>query len=220
MSDADPAATPVPAPAIPEGSAPTTRERLLAAAIELFADKGYEGTSVGEIETAAGLVPRSGGLYKHFPSKRALLGAALAKRMDAIDLIDARIDLLSYGELDAELRMIGKLALDELESERQLARIVMKEGDRFPEIAADFHDAIVARGRAISIAWFTSRAAALGVVPADPEATAEVMADALIGRTLQGFMFGERLGRVEEERFLEAWVRFSRTGLESREGTG
>lgn len=220
MSDADPAATPVPAPAVREGSAPTTRERLIAAAIELFADKGYEGTSVGEIETAAGLVPRSGALYKHFSSKRALLGAALAKRMDAIDLIDARMDLLSYGELDAELRMIGKLALDELESERQLARIVMKEGDRFPEIAADFHDAIVARGRAISIAWFTSRAAALGVVPADPEATAEVMADALIGRTLQGFMFGERLGRVEEERFLEAWVRFSRTALESREGTG
>jgi AcrR family transcriptional regulator len=204
---------------MPRASTPTTRERLIAAALDLFAENGYEGTSVGEIEAAAGLVPRSGALYKHFPSKRALLGAALAERMDAIDLIDARMDLLPVGDLDAELRMIGKLALTELEDERQLSRIVMKEGDRFPEIAADFHDAIVARGRAIAIAWFTSRSAALGVVPADPEATAEVMADALIGRTLQGFMFGERLGRVEEERFLDAWVRFSRTALESREGT-
>lgn len=200
-------------------SAPATRERLIAAAIELFAENGYEGTSVGEIETAAGLAPRSGALYKHFRSKRALLGAALAERMDAIDLLDARMDLIPSGDLDAELRTIGKLALDELRSERQLARIVMKEGDRFPEIAADFHDAIVARGRAISIAWFSSRAAALGAVPADPEATAEVMADALIGRTLQGFMFGERLGQVEEERFLDAWVGFSRTALEVRETT-
>jgi AcrR family transcriptional regulator len=221
MRQADPAPTPEPAAptAGASGSTPTTRERLIAAAIDLFAENGYEGTSVGEIEAAAGLVPRSGALYKHFPSKRALLGAALAERMDAIDLIDARMDLLPVGDLDEELRTIGRLALEELESERQLARIVMKEGDRFPEIAADFHDAIVARGRAISIAWFTSRAAALGVVPRDPEATAEVMADALIGRTLQSFMFGERLGRVEEERFLGAWVRFSRTALESREGT-
>ena len=191
-----------------------TRERLIAAALELFAERGYEGTSVGDIETAAGLVPRSGALYKHFASKRALLGAALAERMDAIDRIDASMDS-PPGDLEAELRLIGRLGLEELESERQLARIVMKEGDRFPEIAADFHDAIVARGRAISIAWFSARAAALGIEVADAEATAEVMADALIGRKLQSFMFGERLGQVEEERFLDAWVRLAVRALEN-----
>ena len=194
-----------------------TRERLIAAAIELFAERGYEGTSVGDIETAAGLVPRSGALYKHFPSKRALLGAALAERMDAIDRIDATMDAPADAEgLEAELRLIGRLGLEELASERQLARIVMKEGDRFPEIAADFHDAIVARGRALSIAWFSARAAALGVEVEDAEATAEVMADSLIGRTLQTFMFGERLGRVEEERFLDAWVRVAMGTLEDK----
>jgi len=191
-----------------------TRERLIAAALDLFAERGYEGTSVGDIEAAAGLVPRSGALYKHFASKRALLGAALAERMDAIDRLDATMDN-APGEIEAELRLIGGLALEELESERQLARIVMKEGDRFPEIAADFHDAIVARGRAISIAWFSARAAALGIEIADAEATAEVMADALIGRKLQSFMFGERLGQVEEERFLDAWVRLATRALEN-----
>ena len=191
-----------------------TRERLIAAAIELFAERGYEGTSVGDIEAAAGLVPRSGALYKHFASKRALLGAALAERMDAIDRIDASMDS-APGDIEAELRLIGGLGLEELESERQLARIVMKEGDRFPEIAADFHDAIVARGRAMSVAWFTARAAALGVEVADAEATAEAMADALIGRKLQSFMFGERLGHVEEERFLDAWVRLAVRALEN-----
>lgn len=213
-----PAAPPRPRGPVPvPGSTPTTRERLVTAALELFAENGYEGTSVGEIEAAAGLVPRSGALYKHFPSKRALLGAALAERMDAIDRIDARLDLLPAGDLGEELRAIGKLALEELESERELARIVMKDGDRFPEIAADFHDAIVARGRQLAIAWFTSRAAALGVVPRDPEAVAEVMVEALIGRALQSFMFGERLGRVEEDRFLDAWVALSRSALETRD---
>src|SRR5690349_17475077 len=57
-----------------------TRERILDAAVELFGRQGYTRTSVGEIEAAAGLVPRSGGLYKHFPSKRALLEAAVTLR--------------------------------------------------------------------------------------------------------------------------------------------
>lgn len=183
-----------------------TRRRLIAAALELFAERGYEGTSVGEIESAAGLVPRSGALYKHFPSKRALLGAALADRMDAIDRIDARMDLLPLGDLRAELTMIGRMALEELDRERSLARVVMKEGDRFPEIARDFHDAIVARGRALGIAWLESRAIALEVELADAEASGEVLVDALVGRALKSFMLGDHLAGVERERFIAAWV--------------
>jgi len=38
----------------------------MTAAIELFAERGFDGTSVGEIERAAGLAPRSGALYQHF----------------------------------------------------------------------------------------------------------------------------------------------------------
>lgn len=188
---------------------PPTRERLITAALELFAERGYRGTSVGEIETAAGLVPRSGALYKHFDSKRALLGAALAERIVALDRIDERIDLLpaeSGGDLETELTLIARMALGELEGERELARIVMKEGDRFPEIAADFHDALVARGRAIAVVWLAARARALGIELADAEASAEVIVDALIGRALKSFMFGDRLDVVERDRFIAAWV--------------
>jgi AcrR family transcriptional regulator len=195
-----------------------TRERLIDAALELFAERGYEGTSVGAIESAAGLAPRSGALYKHFPSKRALLGAALADRMDAIDRIDARMDLLSAGDLRTELTMIGRMALGELDNERLLARVVMKDGDRFPEIAADFHDALVARGRALGIAWLQSRAVALGIDLADAEATGEVLVDALVGRALKGFMLGERLGVVERDRFVAAWVELGVRVLEPRTG--
>ena len=67
-----------------------TRERILDNALRLFAERGYEATSIGEIEVAAGLVPRSGALYKHFASKRALIDVALAERVGAIDSIDER----------------------------------------------------------------------------------------------------------------------------------
>jgi AcrR family transcriptional regulator len=53
----------------PRGAA--TRERLLAAANGLFAERGYEGTSIGDVARQAGV--GVGTVYHHFTDKRALL---------------------------------------------------------------------------------------------------------------------------------------------------
>jgi AcrR family transcriptional regulator len=52
-----------------------TRERLLRAAADVFARRGYDGTRVVEIAAAAGL--SNGALYAHFGSKGELLVDAL-----------------------------------------------------------------------------------------------------------------------------------------------
>jgi AcrR family transcriptional regulator len=49
-----------------------TRERIKEAALPLFAKQGFAGTSIAAIETAAGLAPRAGAFYRHFPGKEAL----------------------------------------------------------------------------------------------------------------------------------------------------
>lgn len=51
------------------------RDALIHHARRLFAERGYHGTSVADVQAAAGLAPGSGALYKHFASKRALLEA-------------------------------------------------------------------------------------------------------------------------------------------------
>lgn len=191
-----------------------TRERLIAAAVELFAESGYEGTSVGEIEAAAGLAPRSGALYKHFASKRELLGAALAERMGAIDRIEDHLTMLPLGDVQAELTLVARLTLEELDRERQLARIVMKDGDRFPEIAAGFHAAVVERGHRLGREWLADRAQKLDVTFADPEATAEVLVNSLVGLMLQDVMFGADRRPLERERIVAAWVGLGRALLE------
>ena len=60
----------------------STRDRLLDAAIALFASQGYAATSVAEIQQACGLSPGSGALYKHFPSKSALLIEATQRQLN------------------------------------------------------------------------------------------------------------------------------------------
>jgi len=52
-----------------------TRERLLLAAADAFARRGYDGTRVADIAMAAGV--SGGALYAHFGSKAELLVAAL-----------------------------------------------------------------------------------------------------------------------------------------------
>ncbi len=80
------------------------REQILETAAELFAAKGFHGVSVGEIGRACGISGPA--LYKHFPSKDAVLAAMLvdisqrlldegrarvAGAADAADAIDALI---------------------------------------------------------------------------------------------------------------------------------
>lgn len=56
-------------------TAAQTRARLLAAAADVFARNGYDGTRVAGIARAAGV--SNGALYAHFSSKAGLLAAAL-----------------------------------------------------------------------------------------------------------------------------------------------
>ncbi|MBH0119586.1 TetR/AcrR family transcriptional regulator [Rhodococcus sp. HM1] len=63
---------------------PAVLPKPLVAALEAFAERGYDGTSIREIASRAGLsVP---GLYHHYPSKQALLMSLTTTVMN--DLLD------------------------------------------------------------------------------------------------------------------------------------
>jgi len=55
----------------------STKDRILNAALDLFAEKGYEGASVDMIAAAAGIKGPS--LYKHFKGKDQILDALITK---------------------------------------------------------------------------------------------------------------------------------------------
>jgi len=55
---------------------PRTRDRILDAALELFAEKGYEATSMREIAEQLGITKPA--LYYHFDSKEGIVRALLA----------------------------------------------------------------------------------------------------------------------------------------------
>ena len=74
------------------GISQSARERVLYAAVALFARQGYDATSVAQVITRAGVA--KGGFYHHFASKEALLyevyGDLITRQLAAMDAIVAR----------------------------------------------------------------------------------------------------------------------------------
>lgn len=69
---------------------PARKALITEAALEIFADKGYHATSLGEIAKAAGVARTV--LYDHFPSKRVLLLAVVQEQNTAlVEYVGARI---------------------------------------------------------------------------------------------------------------------------------
>ena len=180
-----------------------TRERIVTEAMRLFAEQGYLGTTVGEIEEAAGLAPRAGGLYKHFRSKEEVLEAGIDRNVGEIEVIQPALETLPLGNPRAELTLVGRWGLTELAAEMPLMKVVQKDGDRFPELAAKVNERIIARGHGQAV---TVVGRMLGGVLDERQvaAVAAVALGALVGYRVEEAMFGPR--PVTDEEFLEAWV--------------
>jgi AcrR family transcriptional regulator len=81
-------------------SQPITTDRILDAAERLFADHGFEGTSIREIVDAAKV--NLAAIHYHFRSKEALLEAVLTRRISIVN--EGRLQRLAEAEAAAAPR--------------------------------------------------------------------------------------------------------------------
>jgi AcrR family transcriptional regulator len=183
-----------------------TRERILDAAVELFGRKGYSAASVGEIEAAAGLVPRSGGLYKHFASKRALLDAAVDRRAAVAEHGREIAESVLRGDIRAEAREFGAASYRIIAADQAVLRIVMREGDNFPELRDEFHTRIVSSGHASTVMWLRKAVELTGAPEPDLDGLAALLLGSIIDYCVLDTLFGRPAGDLSEERFLDVWT--------------
>jgi AcrR family transcriptional regulator len=194
----------MPATADTDGLA--TSERLVNAGLRLFAENGFQGTTVGEIERAAGLTPRAGALYKHFPSKEAVLEAAFERHVAELEPLRSAIAMMPLGDLRAELTLLIRWGLKILASERDLRRIVIGEGERFPRLKRRFREQIVDRAYADVSGFIRQRMKGSELPEGDAEAIAVMIAGSMLGYTLEHDVFGRDPAGVDDERFISALV--------------
>ncbi|MFE5708084.1 TetR/AcrR family transcriptional regulator [Rhodococcus koreensis] len=80
------------------------REALLAAAIPLFAERGYAAVSLDDVGAAVGIAGPS--IYTHFPRKSDLLSTALHRANEVLWMDMSRVMALAEDERDALSRLL------------------------------------------------------------------------------------------------------------------
>ncbi|MFW0783895.1 helix-turn-helix domain-containing protein [Gordonia sp. CPCC 206044] len=167
--------------------APTAASRLLDATEKLLADKGIRATTMQEVAETAGL--SRAWLYRHFPDKPSLIGAAIV-RLNETFWSDAQAQLDQIEDFDRQLAVgvrIGRGAYDDPGA--LLIRLRTTEPEEFaacagagvaglvPDLATfwrPYVDAAAARGEihpghdlAEVAEWVARLLISLGTVPGD-----------------------------------------------------
>ena len=107
-----------------QGVADATRERILEAAGDVFADKGYYGAAVDDIVRASDT--SKGSFYFHFPNKRGIFVALLDHLTSRLL---KRVEEAAAAEPDPVARLDAALAaaLGAFAQRRRLARLLLVE---------------------------------------------------------------------------------------------
>jgi AcrR family transcriptional regulator len=187
----------------------TTRDRLLDAAIALFARQGYASTSVADIQQACGLSPGSGALYKHFPSKKALLQEATRRQVEQMGAMRDDYNRSRPADVQGALRLGAEQIWASLENNAALFRVMFRE----PEALGDMIDDVWSAGTTLAYqrAGRALTAAKDGGVSQvdDPEATSTVLVAALAYLPIAQMLVGRTPGDIDVDRFREAWLRLA-----------
>ena len=183
-----------------------TRDRIVDAAVRLFGERGYRGTSVAAIEEASGLTPGAGGLYHHFPSKQAVLEAGIERHLARLDALrDIRRLFGGLGDLRAELTMAARYVLAELDREAVLLRILVTEARQRPELLATAVDKMISSSYAEFADWLRERTEP-GLTAEQANSIAALGLGALLSSRLTGTVLGITGFTVDDDSLVATWV--------------
>ena len=181
-------------------------QRVLDKAMQLFEQQGYSSTSVAAIETAAGLSAGAGGLYRHFPTKQAILEAGVRDILQMHDTVRAVDFDTSNLSLRDELGLFVRGGLILIASQRALIRLFYRDLEAIPELHAEVKSRLVYTGT-LEFATRLQQLAKRRGLPDDLdfEAVATIFAGAVTNVGVIQALLDEP-PPVSHERFAEAWI--------------
>lgn len=170
-----------------------TRDRILDAALDVFAEEGFAGATISEVERRVGLAAGTGSLYRHFSSKEELLRAAVEREVTSLreEMGKARAALPRVDDpMERRLGVFEQMLKDIRRFDR-LFRLMLNEGDRVPEL----REAI----------WSAVYRPVPGT-PGEEDAVDAVAMAALGGYHLFSLMQGRPFNGVSQQQFLRTLV--------------
>lgn len=182
-----------------------TRDRLLTEAMRLFGDKGFEATSVSQIESAAGLAAGSGALYRHFKSKDALLAAGIDRQLDRRTAMgDIRALFAGLGDLHSELTVLGRYLLSVIDQESEILQIAARTPAGLSEHLDTAYAALIDGLTAELAGWIQSWSPDLQ--DRERETVAALGVNSLLGARFGANLFRRNDMKISDADYLTEWT--------------
>lgn len=181
--------------------------------MELFGRQGFKMTTVAQIESAAGLSAGAGGLYRHFPSKEALLAEGVRHQIASGRQLIAFIEdptLLTILPLEESLIQVARAGLQRLEQERDLNRLLLRDLAEFPQLLEEVRQQELAQVFAVLAGWLRARQPRNTL---DVEALASVLMGAVSHYWVLADIFGQSPHGIDADRYLRTLARLAAAGL-------
>lgn len=183
-----------------------TRDRIVRTAMALFADRGFAATSITALEDAAGLAVGGGGVYKHFPSKQAILEEGIRRYEHDQEQLLASDFRLDHASLREALEGAVRLGLAMLESQRELIKVLFREMEPFPEVLSRLRERYIQATYAYFAAWLEALAERGDARTVDATGAAVVLVGAMVNYKVVEIFLGDPPGPMPEESFVMAWT--------------
>ncbi|MBR8827288.1 MAG: TetR/AcrR family transcriptional regulator [Gomphosphaeria aponina SAG 52.96 = DSM 107014] len=127
-----------------------TENRILRAALRLFANKGYDGTTTKDLATAAHVAEAT--IFRHFSSKKAILIEVATSGWVEI-LTDLLTELSEMGSYKAVAQVMRRRMLN-LQENSDLMRVCFLEAQFHPELRDRIQGEVIEKMTDVAEAFF------------------------------------------------------------------
>ena len=188
---------------------------IVAAGLDHFAEHGYANTRLEDVARRAGIAKST--VYLYFENKEALFRATVEAHVTRTFQDMDELMASWQGDASALLRAVLERAYEGLVRSDNLAllRIIIAEGERFPELRRAFYDAEMASGKRV-IRAILERGAASGEFASGAALEFPRLVVAPVFTAAVWRMTFEALEPVDAPRWIDAHVALLMDGLRVR----
>lgn len=190
-------------------------QELLAAALELFVERGFAATRLEDVARRAGV--SKGTLYLYFENKEELFKAVVrAHIVQAIG--EAEVDFAASEAHSADLLRAMLMKWWDHVGATKLAgitKLMMAESGNFPDLVQFYNEEVIARGNALVVSVLERGVARGEFRPIDPQVMMPVLtAPVLMLMMWTHSFFPCEAQRVDPNAYMEAFLDLALRGLQ------
>ena len=193
-----------------------TREKILESAIELFAEKGFNGTTTKEIAEAAEV--NESLIFRHFSTKRDLYGAIIEKKIDEEPGIELPLQTYKNTKDDYLIfKAIAERMLEKCGRDSSFIRLLHFSALEGHELSDMFFSTYVEYVNMLLCDYIESRIAEKAFKNVDPLCASQAFIGMVVNHIIVQELFGEKKrNKINNEELVETFVTVFLDGIKTK----